>query len=231
VVWLVIILLILLLLILAIIFTKLTVILEYYHGQDNDDLSITFKAWYGLIKYKISVPLIKIDKNSPSIVFKEQVKTGQQETTKKEDVKKFSADDLVKSLNDAKELLNHVFSFHKIVRKFLRKVSVQKIEWHTNAGIGDAAYTGMLIGALWTVKGGVIGIISNYMKLTKMPIISITPNFQRAISQTRITCMIQFRIGNAMLAGIKLVKFWKGGRPNFKSKPLSEISEDKTKTI
>lgn len=230
-VWLVIILLILLITILAIILTKLTVILDYYHGQDNDDLSITFKAWYGLIKYKKSVPLIKIDKNSPSIVFKEQVKTGQQETTKKEDVKKFSADDLVKDLHDAKELLNHVFSLHTIVRKFLRKVSVQKIEWHTNAGIGDAAYTGVLIGALWTVKGGVIGIISNYMKLKKMPIISITPNFQRAISQTRITCMIQFRIGNAMLAGIKLVKFWKGGRPNFKSEPLSKISEDKTKTV
>lgn len=230
-VWLVVILLILLILILAIILTRLSVILDYYHGQDNDDLSITFKAWYGLIKYKIAVPLIKMDKNSPSIVYKEKVRTGEKEKTKKEDDKKFSADDLVRDLHNTKELINHVFSLHTIVRKFLRKVSVQKIEWHTNVGIGDAAYTGMLIGALWTVKGGIIGIISNFMKLKKMPIISITPNFQRAISQTHITCMIQFRIGNAMLAGIKLVKFWKGGRPNFKSKALSKISEDKTKTI
>lgn len=229
--WLIIILLVLLILILAIIFTKLNVHIDYYHGQDNDNLTITFKAWFGLIRYKISVPLIKIDKDSPSIVYKEKVKTGQQETTKKEDVKNFSTEDLVNNLSNANKIFTHVFGLHKIIRRFLKKVSVQKMEWHTNAGIGDAAYTGMLIGALWTVKGGLIGIISHYMKLKEMPIISVTPNFQRAISQTRLLCMIQFRIGHAMLAGIKLVKFWRGGLPNLKGKSLSKISGDKTNTV
>lgn len=228
--WLIIILLVLLILILAIILTKLNVQIDYYHSQDNDNLTITFKAWFGLIRYKISVPLIKIDKDSPSIVYKEKVKTGQQEKTKKEDVKNYSSDDLVKNLSNGNEILNHVFGLHKIIRRFLKKVSVQKIEWHTKAGIGDAAYTGMLLGALWTVKGGLIGMISNYMKLKEMPIISITPNFQRAISQTRLICIIQFRIGYAMLAGIKLVKFWKGGLPNLKGKSRSKISGDKTNT-
>ena len=223
-VWIGIVLFILLFLFLVIILTKLNVYIKYYHGQDNDDLSITIKAWYGLITYKIAVPLIKIDKHSPSIVFKEKIKTGPSETTKKEEMKKLSADDLLRGIRDLKELFNHVVSLHNIVRHFLRKVSIKKIEWNSMVGIGDAAHTGTLVGVLWIVKGSTIGVISNYMRMKEMPLISITPNFQKAISQTRFTCMIQFRIGNAMLAGIKLVKYWKGGRPKFRSKPLSKLS-------
>ena len=36
-------------------------------------LKIEFKAWFGLIKYKLNVPLIKVDDNSPSIVVEEEV--------------------------------------------------------------------------------------------------------------------------------------------------------------
>jgi hypothetical protein len=105
------------------------------------------------------------------------------------------------------------------------------MEWNSMIGIGDAARTGTLVGALWIVKGSIIGVISNYIRLKEMPKLSITPNFQQAISQTRFSCMIQFRIGNAMLAGIKLVKYWKGGKPKFRTKPLSKFSEEKTKTV
>ena len=230
-VWIGIVLLILLFLLLVIILTKLSVYINYYHGQDNDDLAITIKAWYGLITYKIAIPLIKIDKNSASIIYKEKIKTGPEETTKKEETKKFTVERLLNDLHDLKELINHVVSLHKIVRHFLRKVMIKKIEWNSMVGVGYAAHTGMLVGALWSVKGGLIGILSNYMRLMEMPKIMITPNFQKSISQTRFTCMIQFRIGNAMLAGIKLVKYWKGGRPEFKSKPLSKLSGEKTKNV
>ncbi len=48
-----------------------------------------------------------------------------------------------------------------------------------------------------------------------MPNLSVTPHFQFAILQTQLTCIFQFRIGHAILAGLKLIKFWKGGRPQF----------------
>ena len=123
-------------------------------------------------------------------------------------------------MHDFKELLQHVISFHRIVRYFLRKVSVRKLEWHSVIGVGNAALTGTLTGALWSVKGGVLGVISNYMRLKDMPNLSITPSFQKAYSQTQLSCMIQFRIGYAMVAGLKLVKFWKGGKPKFKTKTV-----------
>ena len=73
-------LIILFLLLLLIIVTKITVLFSYYHGQDNDDLKIKFKAWFGLITYKINVPLIKIAEDSPAIVYKEEIQVGTEDT-------------------------------------------------------------------------------------------------------------------------------------------------------
>jgi hypothetical protein len=224
---------ILLLTVLAIIIliTKVKILLDYYHGNDNDHLKVTVRAWGGLIKYKVEIPVIKVDDNSPTIVAEEKVKTGPNENIKKEKSVQVDKTDMLNSFNDFKQLLTHIAGLHKIIRDFLKKVMLRKIEWHTMVGVGDAAATAVITGAFWAVKGGVIGVLSHYMKLKDMPVMTITPSFQHAVSITSFKCMIQFRVGHAILAGIKLVKYWKGGWPEFKTKPLSALSGDKTNTV
>jgi hypothetical protein len=224
---------ILLLTVLAIIIliTKVKILLDYYHGNDNDHLKVTVRAWGGLIKYKVEIPVIKVDDNSPTIVAEEKVQTGLNENIKKEKSVQVDKTDMLNSFNDFKQLLTHIAGLHKIIRDFLKKVMLRKIEWHTMVGVGDAAATAVITGAFWAVKGGVIGVLSHYMKLKDMPVMTITPSFQHAVSITSFKCMIQFRVGHAILAGIKLVKYWKGGWPEFKTKPLSALSGDKTNTV
>lgn len=229
--WLVIFLAVLLFLLMIVLATRLTIYLSYDHVQDNDHLKLELRVWFGLFRYKLKIPLIKIDENSPTIVLKQEKQMGHQKKPSKEETKQYSAEDLLNSFKDTKEILTHVIALHKIIRKFLKKITIKEFEWFTVAGIGEAAYTGMLIGALWAVKGSIVGVISLNMKLKVMPKINITPNFQRAYSQTTLRCMFQFRIGHAMLAGIKLIKYWKGGKPKFRSKALSVFSGDKTKSV
>jgi hypothetical protein len=219
-----IIMLIILLIIVILIITKVKVLINIHHSQDDDHIKLKFSAWFGLIKYTINVPLIKIDNNSPSIIVEEEGKSnipiGDKKTKKK---KKFTAKEMLKSLEDAKTVLEHVIGLHKIIRNFFRTITITKLQWHTIFGIGDAALTGMLVGVGWSVKGGLVGLISHYMKLETKPDISITPAFQSLYSDTKLECMIHFRLGHAMLAGIRLVTFWKGGKPNFKTAPLSKL--------
>ncbi|MFD2446339.1 DUF2953 domain-containing protein [Bacillus sp. CGMCC 1.16607] len=225
-IWLVVALIILFILIVVIIWTKLTIILDYYHGNDNDHLKVEVKIWFGLIKYKKEIPMIKIDDNTPSIVFKEKTKVGQDEKTSSEGVTQIKKDDIRRIFRNARKLLQHVVKLHAISRDFLSKVSVKQFEWHSVIGVGDAAYTGMFTGAVWAIKGSMVGMISHYMKLKEMPKMTVMPNFQKAVSQTRLKCIFQFRIGQAMLAGLKLIKFWKGGLPNFESKKQTVLSKE-----
>jgi Protein of unknown function (DUF2953) len=214
-----------------ILLTKLKVHIKYSHAQDNDLFKIQLKAWFGLLRYTFDVPLIKVDENSPSIVVEEETKTGKQENINSEKRSQFFAQDIINGLKDMEKLLKHVVSLHRIVRHFLKKVTVNQLEWQTIIGTGEAALTGVLTGAVWAVKGSIIGMISHYFKLKVNPALSVQPHFQLPVSQTSFQCMLQFRIGHAIFAGIKLIKCWKGGRPQFKSRLFSSLSHEKTNTV
>lgn len=209
---------------------RLNIIIDYYHGNHNDHLKITFKTLFGLIKYKINIPVIKVAEDSPSLIVEEKIEAGPKEKDKQQDTKKFTAEEMLQSFQDMQMLLKHVAGFYKIIRSFLRKVTVSNFEWNSRIGVGDASYTGMLTGAFWAVKGSIIGLVSSFMNVKTNPIIMITPEFNRALAETSFRCMIHFRIGHAIFVGIKLIKYWKGGRPRFKTKPLSILS-NKAKSV
>lgn len=229
-IWLYIALITIIFLILLIIFSKLTIHINFFHHNDNDELKVEFRIWFGLIKYKMNIPLIKIDDNSPSIVVKGNTEMGNSSEndspTKVEQIKK---DDIMTYLRSTKEILQHVINMNVILRKFMKRIVIKHFEWHSLVGVGDAAHTGTITGALWTIKGSFIGMLSHFLRLKKMPVLSVTPHFQLAIIQTRISCIFQFRIGYAILAGLKLIKFWKGRPPNLKKNTAH--SKEKTKTV
>jgi hypothetical protein len=203
--------------------------IDYVHAQDNDQLSIMVRLWF--IRYTIKVPLVKIDKDSNSIVFKQETQTGNPNNQQEQKPKKVTTDEMLMSFKNVREILDHVVGFHRVVKAFLNKVSIDKLEWHSNLGLGDAALTGMLVGTGWTIKGSIIGVLSQYMKLKTTPIVSITPFFQQTFSHTKVTCMLSFKIGNAILAGLRIVKFWKGGLPSFSGGPSFLKSKNSEKSI
>ncbi|MDP4156292.1 MAG: DUF2953 domain-containing protein [Bacillota bacterium] len=213
--WLVFILIILLFLFILIIFSKITIYLNYYHHKDDDNLKVEMRLWFGLIRIKKQIPLIKVDDNSPSIILKESEKSNE-ETENNEKVKQITPQKLINSLKNFREIIEHVFQLNSIVKNFLKKVTIQRFEWQSAIGVGDAVYTGVAAGALWSVKGAIVGVLSNYLRMKEMPKIMVQPNFQQMVTSTDLLCMFQFRIGHAMLAGLKIVKWWKGGFPHLK---------------
>ncbi|RLQ98310.1 DUF2953 domain-containing protein [Falsibacillus albus] len=220
---------ILLFLILLIWLTPLNVYLDLYHGQDNDHFQILLKVWFGLIHYKIDIPMVRVDEDEPNIEIDQKVKTGKQDKTKKETKKKITPWDILNSLQDTKELIRHVFGMNVIIRKFLKKIKVFNLEWHSLIGTKDAALTGALVGGIWSAKSCIVALISKYMKLMDPPVVEVVPSFNMAISQISLKCMFKFRIGHAIFAGLKLIRYWKGGKAKFKTKPLSIFSEEKNK--
>lgn len=200
-------------------FTTVTIILDYSHQQDDDHFKIKLQAWK-IIRYTIEVPLVKIDKDEPNLIYKTKNKDGENETNQ------ITPHEISDRLSDYKELLQHVFGLNMVLRKFFKTIKVKQLEWHSVIGVKDAALTGILTGAAWAFKGGIVGLLSKYMKLLVYPEISIHPSFQIPLSQTKIKCMFKIRIGNAILAGIKILKFWRGGKGSFKTKPLSTVSKD-----
>ncbi|MBD8068980.1 DUF2953 domain-containing protein [Bacillus sp. PS06] len=227
--WVLIIFLIIIALLFILLISKLKVLILFNHSPKNEDIKIKFSLWFGLIRYTIHIPQIKVDDDSPNIELKHEEKSNLKEKKTKDKKKKFTPDEIIRAIQDSGTILDHVANFHKIIKKFLHSVTVTKVNWHTAFGIGDAAQTGIFVGLGWSVKGVLLGIISQYMNLKAKPNISITPLFQQLYSETKFECMFHFRVGKAMLAGIRLVRYWKGNLPKFKSAPLSMLTGSNSK--
>lgn len=205
--WIILLILSLFIIIILILLTKLKVHVSYRHIEDNDNLIIKCTAWYGLFRYTVKVPLVQLDIDSTSI--KVQEKTGRN-ALDKEETKRYTASDFKRNLEEVKDIVTHVFGLHHIVRNFLRKVRVKTFEWRSHIGIGDAAYTGMIVGGLWALKSSIIGLFTNYLDFKVKPTYTITPDFQQLRAEAYLSCIFQFRVGQAMWAGIKMIRFWRG---------------------
>lgn len=201
----------------------------YSHAKDDDQLTIRVRLWF--IRYTFNVPLIKIDKDTNSIVVSHEEHAGKDQAGAETKSKRFTPTEILNNMKDFNELVLHVVHLHAIGKKFLKRVTIHKLEWHTAFGLGDAALTGVFIGVAWSIKGGILGVLSQYMRLKTTPVLTITPYFQHLLSHTKLSCMISFRIGNAILAGLRIVKFWKGGRPSFKGGPSFLKPKDNGKSI
>ena len=125
-----------------------------------------------------------------------------------------------------KKIIKHIVGFHKIIRHFLKKVQVKQFEWNSRIGIGDAAHTGTLVGACWAIKGSIIGLLTTTLNFRVMPLITVTPDFQKERAETAILCILRFRIGQAILTGIKLLRYWKGSKAELLSDTLAKQTDN-----
>ncbi|MBB5355162.1 hypothetical protein HNR43_001121 [Anoxybacillus mongoliensis] len=185
-------------------FLYVHITIQFQHAQDNDQLTIHIRI-LRFFHYRFTVPLIEISKREAGIVTEQKTNTGKDEKTT------FTVTDARERLVQVRQWLNRIVHLHTIIKKFLQKVSVLQLQWHTQIGVGDAAKTGMIVGIGWSIKYYIVAMVSKYMNVCIAPSISVIPFFQGAVSRTSFTCMIRFRIGYAILAGLKVVKHWKKG--------------------
>lgn len=201
--------LIILLLFVLLIFTNISITIDFAHLQDDDHFQLKIRALYGFIRYNYEVPVIKIDKEDFGILYEERSKGIQKNS---QQVKKWTWPDIRQRIAEIKRLMRNIVNVSVIIKKFLKTVKVQHLEWHSTVGVKEADNTAKLIGMIWSAKGLTIGMLSRYMKLMIRPDVSLMPSFQQPVSQTRFLCMFKVRAGNAILAGFKILKYWKGFR-------------------
>lgn len=178
--------------------------ITYQYENHKQQAEIIVKALFGLIRFKIKIPSAK-NKDDTTYSNEKQNASDAKKNTKKQT----KEDEALNPLNKVNNFVQYLPEIYKIVKTFLKKVQIRRFAWTSIIGTGDAAQTGVISGAGWAIKGSVLGVISHYLSLRVYPLIEIKPDFQRSVSNTYLKCMIQVRVGHAMLAGMKLLKYWR----------------------
>ncbi|ALC89667.1 hypothetical protein AM500_07735 [Bacillus sp. FJAT-18017] len=220
--WLTLILIGIILLIILIWMTRITIKVEYVNYSGNNKLYIQLRAWFGLIRYTVKIPVIEAETNPPALKAE-----GEKGSKEKEDTGgRLTAEELLSMLEKGKEIINRIIGVHPILMEFLAQITVRKFDWKTAIGTGDAAVTGMLAGAVWAVKGSIAGLVHHHMKLKVKPSLHVTPYFQYRIAGTMLACMFTFRAGKAISAGIRIFTHWKGKKSELISKSMQVMPNE-----
>lgn len=207
--WILIILGILLFLFLILMFSTLNVALQFVHRNDNSDIQITLRM-YRVIKYNLHIPIVQIDAEDHSVKIREEKQTSMGQ--KKEKKKKISFNQIKNQYHSFQKTLKHVQNLYRILAYFLKKIKVSQMEWHSAIGLGEASSSAIAAGTVWGIKGIVLQLINTFFRLKGTPSISVVPVFQGMHSETRLSCMVSFKIGHAIVVMLKILKSWRNSR-------------------
>lgn len=185
--------------------TKIKLEISYKHARDNDLLTLRLYAWK-IKLYTLRVPLIEMDKKSPSVVIN---KKNRSTFGKNKEKVRITPQTIARYIEDVKKILAHIVDFKRILTRFLRRVHLEHFEWKSTVGTDDAALTGKIIGIIWGMKGSIVGLFSCYLQMKQRPVLDVQADFQNKQSKTSFSCMISFRLGHAIIAVIMVVKHWK----------------------
>lgn len=202
------------LLILTVILTSPVVI----NGQlrrigNDDDAEIKVKALYGIIRYRYKVPIIQLVGNT--VQMKKQVSNASTGIhTWKQFNDEIDVDNVLSAIDKLKLILKMTRDLRGLVRQTLTKVRLVEWNWSTSVGTGDAMWTAMATGLVWSVQTSILGLLSQMVKINAEPNMSVQPMYQQPSFTTEWSCIAQIRFGYAILAGLQLlvrIKKVKGG--------------------
>lgn len=122
----------------------------------------------------------------------------------------------------AEEAWKYVKNWRSWVRKLrlwtpvgkwtMRKTRITVFSSTVTIGTGDAPSTGLAVGAAYGIIGDVVGIMSHYMRLLRLPTIDVKADFSEEVFDLSQLCIVQIRAGHAMWAAIRSFRIWKTKR-------------------
>jgi hypothetical protein len=219
---------VLLLIIIALLLSRVRVSIMYGHQLGQDNLSIRAEFMKGFFHYSWELPLDSIEKDEEALHVPVKQKKGMRSSDRSSNQNlEIGADTLLRKMDEAKGMVESVFDLGPIVRRFFKKMKVEKMIWESKIGTGDAASTGLFSGLIWTLKSSSIGFLSNITTFSTLPVMEVLPFFQEKIIHTKFVCIFSFRIGQAMLAAFQVAKNWKGRKHHVRtSNPGFDANSD-----
>lgn len=199
--------------------TPLRIHVAYERAGENDQINLEVTAWFRLIRIRYELPMMKLkaDEKGPKVEAKVE-KTNQVEDNV--DKKQVNTPEVKKWYRRVQELLEKVQDMQPIIKRMLKQVRCDKLEWQTTLGLGEAAETGALTGIAWGLKNMIVSVLAHYITMRTIPRVSIQPEWNKQLLHTEFRCILRFMVGHAMIAGIRiLLKYRKGRAQKWQTTP------------
>ncbi|MFB9325279.1 DUF2953 domain-containing protein [Paenibacillus aurantiacus] len=170
----------------------------------DDHAELRIRGLMGLIHYHWEMPVMKMKGSGVEVKREKSVRNigGDSEQTSKD---KVDAQSVIRSIDWMNMLLKQTDSLLGWLKTTLNHVHMTEWRWRTAVGTGDAMWTAMATGMVWTIKTTAIGVLSQMIRLKTDPQISVEPVYASAHFSTEWHFTVKLRFGYMIFAGIYLL--------------------------
>lgn len=166
----------------------------------DDDLEIHIKALYGIVRLKWRMSVLEWTNRGLKVRTEKDNMEGHGEEQEEMDAAR-----VFSMTNRLKMIVTQAEGAARLITKVLRKVKIEEWRWVTEVGTGDAMWTAMCTGMLWSVKTTAIGVASQLMQLMTSPVVDVKPAYNQTCLVSEWRLAARMRLGQAGIAGLRLV--------------------------
>ncbi len=194
----------LMIILLIIVISDLKIKVIVLKDDQQEEIALTIYALYGLIKYRLALPFIKLlrDKNLlDSLNLNTDIKVGQQKL-----VKDKQEEDL--NFSEVKELYQKGIRFYKRYNQSIQYIHshiiINEIAWYTEVGLEDAAITAISTGFFWMIKSNLLVLLNKNFNAKEIHV-NVIPYYGGYKFHTSLNCIITLKLGHIIIAGYKII--------------------------
>ncbi|KAB3532536.1 DUF2953 domain-containing protein [Alkaliphilus pronyensis] len=185
-------------------FTNINIRIQFLKKNERKEIVVDIKLLYGLLKYRIEIPLVELisgDRLYSFIELNSKLEVANSDVVKKPSESFFNYNEMKLIYNKAKK----IYEKYIVVKKYIfKRIKIVNFNWETELGTDDAAITGFATGLAWVFKANAINYLKRNFFLNDFNI-NITPAYGIEKLDTSLDCIIKLKIGYIIIVGFKII--------------------------
>lgn len=183
--------------------------LEYWREGTDDRLLVNLRGPYGVVFQRLEIPVVDLIATSsgPGISYVQKTQDalhGEQQERKT----KILLQETGKLRALWRKLRPLWHAYRPALRYLLRHVQLDALTWETRVGLQDAAQNGLLVGAIWALKGVLLTTAQELMQIDEhRTSITVSPYFNHAYFSTYFHCIFTIRLAHVINVQWKLLSY------------------------
>jgi hypothetical protein len=189
---------------------KVNVVIEYNKIGNYDNVVMSIIILGGLITFKAEFPEYEFDIK----VFKLEkvIEKGKKQKDSSKNKQQFSLEDIYEKITKIRELYNNHTNIMRNIKCYLsKKLLLKEFNLGISIGLGDAFYTGITTGALWSLTGTIATYLFGGFKAIKRHI-NIKPNFNEKELIVDLYCIFRAKLVHIIIVSLRIWMYSKNNQ-------------------
>ncbi|MDR0267268.1 DUF2953 domain-containing protein [Paenibacillus sp.] len=196
---------VIIILILVAAMSDITCTVRFSKKGQNDRAELDIYMLYGLVRFHYEMPKLTFENMKKGFLLKLEKGNSNRQSGNAMNIR-INKKKIEFWAHDFRVLLNSTVALKKWLQRTFAHVRIQELNWSTSFSTGEAEWTAIVTGILWTLKTTLIGWLSFQVRVKNNPRLHVIPEFRdELLFSTEFNCVSRLNFGLAMYASFILL--------------------------